>query len=89
MKIGLFLVYIGLSRGQSLQQTSTPALIQQEITVPQLPSFSKHLNDEQLALWLQNHPSLAGTDYQEDISKLIKGTLPHCVRLHIKPLTYH
>ena len=28
------------------------------------------MNNEQLAQWLRNHPSLTGTDYEEDISKL-------------------
>ena len=57
-----------------MQQTSTSALIPQEIIIPQPSSFSKHLNNEQLALWLLNHPNLAGTDYEDDINKL-KGTL--------------
>ena len=63
-------VHAELSRGQ---QTSTPALISEENIVPQPLSFSKHLNNEQLALWLQNHPNMAGTDYRDDINKL-KGT---------------
>ena len=37
---------------------------------PQPLIFSKGMNNEQLALWLTNHPSLIGTDYQEDIEKL-------------------
>ena len=41
-------------------------------------TFSKDMSDEQLALWLRNHPSLSGTDYKEDISKL-RGTLPDTV----------
>ena len=39
-------------------------------TYPQPLIFSKGMNNEQLALWLTNHPSLIGTDYQEDIEKL-------------------
>ena len=35
--------------------------------------FSKDMNNEQLAVWLTNHPSLTGTDYDEDIRKL-RGT---------------
>ena len=35
--------------------------------------FSKDMSSEQLALWLRNHPSLSGADYEEDISKL-RGT---------------
>ena len=38
-------------------------------------TFSKDMSNEQLALWLRNHPSLSGTNYEEDISKL-RGTLP-------------
>ena len=34
------------------------------------PIFSKGMNNEQLALWLTNHTTLIGTDYQEDIEKL-------------------
>ena len=72
----MILVYenIELSRGQRLWQTSTPAVIPQDIIVPQPSSFSKHLNNEQLALWLQSHPRLTDTDYRQDINKL-KGTL--------------
>ena len=33
------------------------------------------MSNEQLALWLRNHPSLSGTNYEEDIGKL-RGTLP-------------
>ena len=51
-----------LYRGQALQQASTPALIPHEVIVPQSLSFSNHLNNEQLALWLQNHPRLIGND---------------------------
>ena len=75
-----------LYRGQALQQASTPALIPHEVIVPQSLSFSNHLNNEQLALWLQNHPRLIGNDYQEDINKL-KGTvhtLQYYVVQHIK-----
>lgn len=76
-----FVWCIELSRRQGLQQASTPVLIPQEIIVPQLSPFSKHLNNEQLSLWLQNHPSLIGTDYREDINKL-KGTLILCHVTH-------
>ena len=67
-----------MSRGQGLQQMCTPALIPQEMK----PSFSKDLNNEQLALWLQIHPTLTGTDYREDINKL-KGTLMQYIIWHI------
>ena len=36
------------------------------------------MSNEQLALWLRNHPSLSGTNYEEDISKL-RGTLSDTV----------
>ena len=36
------------------------------------------MNNEQLAQWLRNHPSLSGTDYEEDISKL-RGTYIVCM----------
>ena len=43
-------------------------------------TFSKHMGNEQLALWLRNHPGLSGVDYEEDISKLIGiRTLPNTV----------
>ena len=62
-----------LSRRQILQQ-STQELIQQETVIPQPMNFSRDMSNEQLALWLRNHPNLSGTDYQEDVAK-IKGTL--------------
>ena len=40
---------------------------------PQPRTFSKDMNNEQLALWLSNHPDLVGTDYQSDIDKLKGG----------------
>ena len=33
-------------------------------------TFSKEMSSEQLALWLRNNPSLSGTEYDQDISKL-------------------
>ena len=44
---------------------------------PQPHTFSKDMNNEQLALWLSNHPDLVGTDYQSDVDKL-KGGLFEC-----------
>ena len=41
-------------------------------------TFSKDMSNEQLALWLRNHSSLSGTNYEQDISKL-RGTLPNMV----------
>ena len=51
------------------------------ITTVAIINYSpKDLNNEQLAVWLSNHPRLRGTDYQHDIQKL-KGsyTLQSCV----------
>ena len=57
----------------TLQQQQSPSTVQPWVDVhPQPPlTFSKDMNNEQLALWLRTHPSLTGTDYEEDISKLI------------------
>ena len=41
-------------------------------------TFSKDMSSEQLALWLRNHPSLSGTEYEEDISKLRSICLTLC-----------
>ena len=35
-----------------------------------LETFSKDMSNEQLALWLNRHPKLVGTDFSEDINKL-------------------
>ena len=52
-------------------QPQTPAAVQPQVDVgPQPLTFSKDMSNEQLALWLSNHPNLTGTDYQEDITKL-------------------
>ena len=51
-----------------VHQPQSPCDIQ-----PQLSVFSKDMSNEQLAVWLSNHPSLTGTNYEEDISKL-RGT---------------
>ena len=54
---------------------------------PQPRTFSKDMNNEQLALWLSNHPDLVGTDYQSDIDKLKGGLLEcHNVIRYIMPL---
>lgn len=42
-------------------------------TLP-LRTFSKNLDDKQLALWLANHPELKRAEYQHDIYRL-KGML--------------
>jgi hypothetical protein len=38
-----------------------------------LLTFTKHLNHEQLFLWLCDHPGFMGVDYRHDIGKL-KGS---------------
>jgi hypothetical protein len=56
--------------GASVQQPQSPPMIQMQVDIHSQPLiFSKDMNTEQLALWLRNHPSLSGTDYEEDISK--------------------
>ena len=59
----------------TVQQPQAPAVAAQPQvdTCPQPLTFSEDMSNEQLALWLSNHPKLKGTDYQQDISKL-KGT---------------
>ena len=60
----------------SVQQPQSPPTVQTPVDVSlQSLTFSKGMSNEQLALWLRNHPSLSGADYEEDISKLT-GTLP-------------
>ena len=54
------------------QLQSTPTVHPRVDVHPQPPlTFSKDMSNEQLALWLRNHPSLTGANYEEDISKLI------------------
>ena len=56
----------------TVQQPQSPRSVQPRVDVhPQPLTFSKDMSNEQLALWLRDHPSLTGTDYEEDISKLI------------------
>ena len=55
-----------------VQQPLSSPTIQPRVDVrPQPLTFSKEMSNEQLALWLRDHPSLTGTDYEEDVSKLI------------------
>jgi hypothetical protein len=64
--------------GASIEQPQSPPTVQTPMNVrSQLLTFSKDMNNEQLALWLRNHPSLSGTDYEEDISKL-RGSNTAC-----------
>ena len=72
--LSLFL-YIDYPSGASVQQPQSPPTVQMPVDVYSQPlPFSKRMSNEQLAQWLRNHPSLSGTDYEEDISKL-RGTL--------------
>ena len=62
--------------GASVQQPQSPPTVQMPMDVYSQPlTFFKDMSNEQLALWLRNHPSLSGADYAEDISKL-RGRLP-------------
>ena len=71
--------------GQSsevLQQTQTLAIAQPrgDVCSQQLPlTFSKDLNNEQVAQWLSMHPNFAGAGYQEDILKLRGNYILLCV----------
>ena len=59
------------SSDASVQQPQSLPSVQLQVDVhPQPLTFSMEMSNEQLALWLRNHPSLTGTDYEEDISKL-------------------
>ena len=65
--------------GASVQQPQSPPAVQTPVDVHSQPlTFSEDMNSEQLALWLRNHPSLSGAEYEEDISKL-RGTLSNTV----------
>ena len=62
--------------GASMQQPQSLPTVQTQLSVRSQPlTFSKDMNNEQLAIWLRNHPNLSGTDYEEDIS-ILRGTLP-------------
>ena len=64
--------------GASVQQPQPPATIQTRSDVrSQSP---KNMSYKQLAVWLGNHPSLSGGDYEDDISKL-RGTLPDTIMI--------
>ncbi len=70
----LFLMPTDYPSGASVQQPQSQHTVQPRLDVRSQPLiFSKDMNNEQLAQWLRNHPSLTGTDYEEDISKL-RGT---------------
>ena len=60
------------SSGASVQQPQSPPMIPPRVAVyPQPLTFSKDMSSVQLSQWLRNHPSLTGTNYEEDISKII------------------
>ena len=56
------------SSSASMQQPQIPPTV--PLQVPHSLMFSTDMNNKQLTKWLRNHPSLTGTDYEEDISKL-------------------
>ena len=58
--------------GATVRQPQSPPTVQTRVGahLQQSLSFSKDMSSEQLALWLRNHPSLSGTEYEEDISKM-------------------
>ena len=58
--------------GASVQQPQSPPTVETGGDIhSQTLKFSNDMSNQQLALWLRNHTSLSGTDYEEDISKLI------------------
>ena len=60
--------------GASVQQPQSPPTVQMPVDVsPRQLAFSEDMSCEQLSLWLRNHRSLIGADYEEDMSKL-RGT---------------
>ena len=61
-------MYTDYPSGASVQQPQSPPT-----RVDVYSQSPKDMSNEQLALWLRNHPSLSGTDYDADISKL-RGT---------------
>jgi hypothetical protein len=66
--------------GAGVQQPQSPPAVQTRVDV--CSQSPKEMSNEQLALWLKNHPSLTGTDYEEDISKL-RGTHAACANIII------
>ena len=69
--IFLFVMHIDYPSSSSVQQPQSSHTFQPRLDVcSKPPTFSKDMNNEQLAQWLRNHPSLTGTDYEQDISKL-------------------
>ena len=66
----------------AMQQPQALAIVRPQMNVqPQPSNFSNDMSNLQLVLWLMNHPSLAGTDYEEDIRKL-SGTTYTIIPIH-------
>ena len=68
-------MYTDHPSGASVQQPQSPPM-----RVDLRSQSPKVMSNEQLAVWLRNHPSLSGTDYEEDISKL-RGTQHYIICL--------
>ena len=76
--------------GDAVQQPQAPAPVQPQINVHQQPlTFSKDMNSEQLAVWLRNHPSLTGTNYEEDIRKLRSTYIASCITQYSEKFFYY
>ena len=69
MTLDLFVMHTDYPSGTSVQQPQFPPTVvtQGDVHLQAL----NNMNNQELALWLRNHASLSGTDYEEDISKLI------------------
>ena len=77
-KVYLFLLPADHPSGASVQQPQSLPTVQMPVDVHSQPlTFSKDMSSKQLALWLRNHPSLSGADYEEDINKLIGSMFMH------------
>ena len=55
--------------GASIQQPQSPPTVETQGDVSLQPL--NNMSNQQLALWLRNHTSLSGSDYEDDISKLL------------------
>ena len=68
----IVLIHKDYSSSAGVWQSQFPPSVQPQVAVHPQPSstFSQDMSNEQLELWLRTHPSLTGTDYEEDISKL-------------------
>ena len=58
-----------LYSGTSVQQSQSPPTVMTQGDIHLQPL--SNMSNQQLALWLRNHASFSGTDYEEDISKLL------------------